>query len=126
MEGYSGRWGPGVVSMDRRITGMQQGIRAGDTMNRRVGNVEHAGAIDGIDTRQSLDMTGNTGTVYAFFAVVVMGRRRNNEEDHGENRGPTLESQPIWSHVGEHSTPWRSCQVPSTLHRFRNTFNVFT
>ena len=53
----------------------------------------HAGTIDGIDDRQSLDMTGNTGAVYAFvivFVVVVMGRRREHEEGDGENRGPML------------------------------------
>lgn len=60
-------------------------------MNRRVGTVEHAGAISGIDDRQSLDMTGNTGAVYAFVVVVVvMGRRREHEKSDGENRGPTL------------------------------------
>lgn len=79
-EGYSGRWCPGVVSVVRRITGMQQGIRAGDTAYRRIREVVHAKAIDGIDSRQSLDMTGNTGAVYAFFVVVVvMGRRREHE-----------------------------------------------
>ena len=60
-------------------------------MCRRIGEVVCAEAIDGIDDQQSLDMTGNTGAVYAFFVVVVvMGRRREHEEGDGENRGPTL------------------------------------
>ena len=54
-------------------------------MYRRIGEVVHAEAIDGIDDRRSLDMTGNTGAVYAFFVVfVVMGRRREHEEGDGE------------------------------------------
>ena len=77
--------------MDRRITGMRVGVRAGDTVYRRIGEVMHAEAINGINDRQSLDMAGNTGTVYAFVVfVVVMGRRREHEEGDGENRGPTL------------------------------------
>ncbi len=68
-------------------------VRGGDTVCRRIGEVVHAEAIDGIDDRQSLDMTGNTGAVYAFvivFVVVFMGRRREHEEGDSENRGPTL------------------------------------
>ena len=125
-EGYSGGWSPGVVSVGRRSTGMRLGVRTEDSLNRRIGDVVHAVAIRGIDDRQALDVARHAGTVYALGVVVVMGRRRENEKGDGENRGPTLESQPIWSHVGEHSTHWRSCQVPSTLHRFRNAFNVFT
>ena len=69
------------------------GVWCGDTVYRRIGEVVQAGAIDGIDDRQSLDMTGNTGAVYALvivFVVVVMGRRREHEEGDGENRGPML------------------------------------
>lgn len=103
------------MSAGRRIKGVGLGVCAGDRVNRRIGEIVHAEAIDGIDDRQSLDMAGNTGAVYAFVAVVVvMGRRREHEEGDGENRGPTLQRQPIWSHVGEHSTHWKSCQVPST------------
>lgn len=67
------------------------GVRCGDTLYRRIREVVRAGAIDGIEDRQSLDMTGNTGAVYAFFVVVVvMGRRREHEEGDSKNRGPTL------------------------------------
>ncbi|MXY49431.1 MAG: hypothetical protein F4Y38_09075 [Gemmatimonadetes bacterium] len=67
------------------------GVRSGDTLYRRIRAVVRAGAIDGIEGRQSLDMTGNTGAVYAFvIVVVVMGRRRKHEEGDGGNRGPTL------------------------------------
>ena len=69
------------------------GVRSGDTLYRRIGEFVRAGAIDGIEERQSLDMTRHTGAVYAFFVVVmvvVVGRRREHEEGDGENRGPTL------------------------------------
>ena len=128
-EGYSGRGSPGVVSAGRRITGMCMGVRTGDTVYRRIGNVVHADAIVGFDNRQSVDMAGDTGAVYAFDIVVVvmvMGRRREYEEGDGKNPDPTLYDQPIWSHVGEHSTAFNPCQVPSTPYRFRNSFYVFT
>ena len=81
------------MSAGCRIKGMPVDVRGGDTVYRRIGEVVHAEAVDGIDDRQSLDMTGNTGAVYAFvivFVVVVMGRRREHEEGDSENRGPTL------------------------------------
>ena len=73
----------------RRIKRMRKGVRAGYAVYRHIGEVVHAEAIDGIDDRQSVDMAGNTGAAYAFV-IVVMGRRREHEEDDGENRGPTL------------------------------------
>lgn len=77
--------------MGRRITGMRLGVRAGDTVYRRIGEVVHAEAIDGIDDRRYVDMAGNTGAAHAFvIVVVIMGRRREHEEGDGENRGPTL------------------------------------
>ncbi|MXW06482.1 MAG: hypothetical protein F4Z81_15640 [Gemmatimonadetes bacterium] len=79
------------MSSGRRIKGMHLGVRAGYTVYRHIGKVVCPGAIDGIDGWQSLDMTGNTGAVYAFFVVVVvMGRRREHEEGDSKNRGPTL------------------------------------
>jgi len=72
--------------------GLHLGVRAGYAVYRHIGEVVHTEAIDGIDDRQSVDMTGNTGAAYAFVivVVVVMGCRREHEKGDGANRGPTL------------------------------------
>ena len=113
LEGYSAGWCPGLLAVDLGISGVIQDIYEGDTAYRSIGCFVHAGAVGGIDERQTLNVARNTGTVYTLGTVVVMGRRRENEEGEGNYRAPALESQPIRSHAGELSTSWESCQAAS-------------
>ncbi len=100
--------------MDLRVSGVILGIYEGDSAYRSIVCLGNAGEIGGIDNRLTLDVARNTGTVYALFVVVVvMGRRRENEEGEGDYPAPALKSQPVLSHVGELSTTWKSCQAAS-------------
>ncbi len=113
--------------MDLRVAGVILGIYERDTAYRNIECLGLTGEISGIDYRLTLDMARNTGTVYALFVVVVvMRRRRENEEGDGDYPAPTLESQPVLSHVGELSTTWKSCQAASTSSSFLCIYVVYT
>ena len=112
--------------MDLRVAEVILGKFERDSAYRSIERLGNAGEIGGIDERQTLDVARNTGTVNALVAVMVMGRCRKNEEGDCDYPAPTLESQTIWSHVGELSTTWKSCQAASLSLCFLCLYYVYT